>query len=411
MNNYKILTDCNGKILLESDGKILVLKSNSLNLEQIIKSNIVHPLFRVYLLNYDESIREDITSELKMGGNISITLDNGQRRSANIQLLNNNRKWFPNPVQGRMWKGVKFRIDVGIKVASDEYWNTVGIFVVNDPDIFNNPEEKYINLQLSDKFASLDGTLGGRITNTVNVPVGSNIKEAAETLLKEERIAGMPYDPQSIVFPIKYLDAVTPYTLTKSEESNIGEILTDLAAMINCNVYYNEFGHLIFEDNDDTLQVNYKTPLWHFTDEDSECLGSSMQVKFSEIYNVITVVGANINGAIMDYTIENTSASSPSNIYVTEPHRLKITDDNIASVDLARQRAEYELFKQGLLKLALNFNTVFMPHLNVNQIVSVTNKFYGFVETPFLIQSIQIPISYDSKLSLSMSNVNEVVLK
>ena len=91
---------------------------------------------------------------------------------------------------------------------------------------------------------------------------------------------------------------------------------------------------------------------------------------------------------------------------------LRVKDDNIYSEDLARQRAEYELFKQGLLPISFSFKCTFMPHLDVDKIVTVTNETYGFKKVPFLIQSISILLSQsDNDISLTMVNVNEVILK
>ena len=126
----------------------------------------------------------------------------------------------------------------------------------------------------------------------------------------------------------------------------------------------------------------------------------------------MTVIGANIEGDLVSYTARNENPKSASNIWSLEPTVLRITDDNIYSAELARQRAEYELFKQGLLTITYSFKCTFMPILDVNKIVMVSNSEYGFENIPFLIQSVNIPISQkDNDVSLTMVNVNEVTLK
>ena len=117
---YNYLTDNLLNYLKESQGLYLKVYNTSINTRDLfkemtkaIKSRLVRPLYRIYLLNYDESIKEDISSDLLDGGNISITRQNGIRINANINLDNSKGKWNPSPVSGYLWKDSKFRIDIG----------------------------------------------------------------------------------------------------------------------------------------------------------------------------------------------------------------------------------------------------------------------------------------------------------
>lgn len=416
---YSYLLNKNYQYLLENSGLYLVVYDTSsteqdLYLEMVaaIKSKIVHPLFKLYLLNYDETIKEDVTEYLLDGGNITINFQNGIRRNANITLDNSNRRWLPNPTTGYLWKDSKFRIDMGLKLKSGEVWRQAGIFVPNDPSLTNEQNSKTVSLQLSDKFATIDGSLGGKLINTTTIPLNSNIKEAYSTLLTQERIGGFPYEVKPLRFPIKYNKTTTAYTITKTDETTVGDIGIELAEMLSCDIYYDNFGYLSFEEGNYILDVTDKEVVWEFDDGDLECLGNSIDVNFSKVHNVVSVIGANINGDLVSYTAQNENPRSPSNIWVLEPNILRIKDENIYSDDLARQRAEYELFKQGFLPLSFNFKCAFMPHLDVNKIVLVSNEFYGFKNEPFLINSVNIPISQsNSDISLTMANINEVVLK
>ena len=416
---YKFLTDKTYSYLVDSSSTYLVVYDEDTEEKEIydemifaIKSRSVKPIFRLYLLNYDESIKEDISNYLLDGGSISITFQNGVRKNANIELDNSDRKWNPSPVSGYLWKDTKFRIDIGLQLLKGEVWRQVGIFIPNDPTITFSPDSKTVSLQLSDKFASLDGTLGGKIANSITIALNSNIKNAISSLLKEERMYNYPYDTKPIHFPTIYNNEKTAYTITKTDETNVGEISTELAEMLSCDIYYDDFGYLTIEEGDYTLDVSDEEIIWDFDENDMEFLENSISVDFSKLYNVVTVIGANINGDLITYTAQNENPKSQSNIWTVEPNTLRVQDDNIYSVDLAKQRAEYELFKQGLLSISYNFQCTFMPHLNVNKIVNVSNSSYGFKHVPFLIQSINIPISHtDSDISLTMVNIDEVVLK
>lgn len=415
---YRYLQDSNLRFLLENTGLYLTVYDNASKLDvysemiRAIKTRKVSPLFKLYLLNYDESIREDVTRYMLDGGSLNINFQNGIRRNANITLDNSDKKWNPSPITGYLWKDSKFRIDLGMSLKSGEVWFQAGIFVINDPSLINEQNSKNVSLQLSDKFATIDGSLGGKIINTVEIPLSSNIKEAYDALLKQERMSNIPYDVKPLRFPPKYNDITTAYTITKTDETTVGEIGIELAEMLSCDIYYDNFGYPVFEEGNYTLDIADSDVIWDFDENDMECISSSMNVNFSKVHNVVTVIGANINGDLISYTAQNENPRSPSNINVLEPNPLRIKDENIYSDDLARQRSEYELFKQGLLPLSFNFKCPFMPFLDVNKIVTVSNDFYGFKNTPFLINSVSIPLSQASNdISLTMSNISEVVLR
>ena len=241
---YNYLLDNNCRYLLENSSLYLVVYDPSTDKRDLyaemvkaVKSRIVHPIFKLYLLNYDESIKEDVTSYIQEGGNITVNFQNGIRRNASITLDNSDRKWIPNPTTGFLWKDSKFRIDIGVKVSSGEVWQQYGIYVLNDPSLSNQANDKTISLQLTDKYATIDGSQGGKIINTTKIPVGSNIKEAFTTLLQQDRISNVPYEVKPLRFPIKYNDEKTAYTITKTDETTIGEIGIELAEMLSCDIF------------------------------------------------------------------------------------------------------------------------------------------------------------------------------
>ncbi len=415
---YTFLTDNLLKYLTDNNNLRLVIYNGSdeqdifHEMTVAIKSRSVKPLYRLYLLNYDETIKEDITDDLLDGGSISITFQSGIRRNLNITLDNSTGKWNPSPVSGYLWKDSKFRMDIGLQLKSGEAWTQMGIFIPNDPSLSFAQDTKTVSLQLSDKFASLDGSLGGKLSSSLTVALDSNIESSLSQLLTQSRINNAPYDVKQLHFPVEYQNETTMYTITKTDETTIGELALEFGNMLSCDVYYDNEGYLTFEKGNYSLSSSDSPVIWDFDDNDLECLDSSVNVSFSKAYNAVTVIGANIEGDLVSYTARNENPKSASNIWSLEPTVLRITDDNIYSDELARQRAEYELFKQGLLTITYSFKCTFMPILDVNKIVMVSNSEYGFENIPFLIQSVNIPISQkDNDVSLTMVNVNEVTLK
>lgn len=107
-NNYILseLFDSNGlKLLVRDDYRI----TNELY-RTIVRRSLTSPIFKLYILNYDETIREDITDCLLTGGSLDINYNSGQRRTLSVKLMNNKNRFKFNPYGG-LWKGVKFRFD------------------------------------------------------------------------------------------------------------------------------------------------------------------------------------------------------------------------------------------------------------------------------------------------------------
>lgn len=115
---------------------------------------------RIYLLNEDETIRRDVTEYLT-ACSIDLTHEQGVTRSASVTFLNTDGTWTPNPVNGFLWKGAKFRIEVGLYYNGTIFWVNYGIFTPIDPTI--DDEAQTVQFQMQDKFAFVNGDVGGGI--------------------------------------------------------------------------------------------------------------------------------------------------------------------------------------------------------------------------------------------------------
>lgn len=380
-------------------------------LADILQSKQCVPTFRLYALNYDETIKEDLSDFLLDGGTLNIKNENGRRYTLSLKVNNETGFWKPSPVHGYLWKGQKFRFDIGLRSSNYEFWKQRGVFVLNDFSIPGG-DDKTLSLELLDKFASIDGTIGGKLISPFTFGRGYIIYDVIKNLLESDRINGLPYDPKPFEFPPNYMTRTIPYTINKDGGGgeSIGSFIIELAESLSLEVYYNEYGNLVFIDSDDVINVNDKTPIWRYRKGDYIYKEPDLRVELSKVENVVIVEGANINGMLMDATVQNTNPASPTNIYLLEPNVYRIQDENIASVSLAQKRGEYELFKRSLLPLSLSFKSSFLPHLDVDNIVTIFDDSYPFNEARFLINEISIPISFNSDMTITATNTKEVAL-
>ena len=85
-----------------------------------------------------------------------------------------------------------------------------------------------------------------------------------------------------------------------------------------------------------------------------------------------------------------------------------INDPNITSDVLAQDRADYELRNKLILKSTVSIQTPFNPLYIVNNIITLTDEFYGVVQEQFLIQSISYSADYSGMMSVSLSNTRNL---
>lgn len=365
--------------------------------------------FYLYALYENETIQEDLSSYLTEDGQLTVNLESGIRRRLNVTLYNK-ENWLPSPVRGFLWKGAKFKLEIGVKTTLAEYIYPAGVFVLNEFEMPHTYVKNTITLDMVDKFGALDGTVGGKIISAINIPVGSKIFDAIKTLLSGYKIHGIPYDVKKIRFPLKFLNATTSYTITKTLDSggSIGELLKELAMMINQDVFYDEYGNLCFCDMQENIVKNTSASVWSFYDTDADYVSPVAKINLQSVKNVVTVQGANINGNLIDVTVQNNNPKSITNITIFEPTPIRIIDENITSIKYAKERANYELIKNSLLSVSMNFNTLIIPLLDVGNVIEITDSYFKFKAERFIINSISIPINSVGKMSLSINNLEEV---
>jgi len=177
--------------------------------------------------------------------------------------------------------------------------------------------------------------------------------------------------------------------------------------LIACDVYYNENGNLVFQSGISDIAHISKPTLWSFTDGELEYLDSDVTYNFSNAYNRVIVIGGNVNGTVIYSAIsENNNPKSPTRIKKIGINNYKpIEDSNISSDELAQDRADYELDKISILSQAVNVNSTYMIHLDVNNCIETTDSYFDFEKTRLIIQSLNIPLSTGSVIAIKCANI------
>jgi hypothetical protein len=374
-----------------------------------IRSRMSKYITRLYVLNEDESIRKDV-SEYLISASIDLNYQQGQTRSCNVSLMNFNKEWLPSPVKGMLWKGTKFRLDLGIYYNGTVYWQQFGIFTPNDPSLSNDESNKTISLQMYDKFALLDGTLGGKSNKNFKINAGSSVRDAIQLCLNTDKGNGKVYDNKTLIFSSKYMAETVDYTISQTQDMSMGEIIITLANMISCDVYYNEMGNLVLTDGVYDIYMDNRPILWNYSKSELEYKNPNMTIDFSKIINEVTVKGAIVNGKQFKATVQNTNPQSQTNVNMTDITPFNIEDKNITSDELCLNRGKYEIKKKSILGLQVSFNSIFIPHLIHNGMVLWGNSDYSFSNEKFVISNIHIECNTEMLMNLKLSNLKEVAL-
>lgn len=320
------------------------------------------PVVRLYILNYDETIRDEITQDLIVGGNLHCVLQNGMRRTATVTINNEDLRYTPNP--NRLWFGQKFKLFAGI-VLSDgtEYLMPQGVFYSSNPGASYLQSNRLATLNLVDKWAYLDGSLFGRvkgayyIPKTVHMggePINMNLFDAVTYTLQQNDGNGNFVDPIQPFFDNNITERTLPYTLRSSATGTYADVLLELNKMMIGSMGYDPNGRLCVTSDNVDVDHSIQSIMWRFTDDSTQLFTLDAVSQMSDVYNHVYVVGATIDGDIIMGEAKCTLPSYETNIQRVGDKTLVIEDSKLYSAEYAQERAEYELKKAQRLGYQLS---------------------------------------------------------
>ena len=380
-------------------------------IENILHYSTVCPRFRIFLLNPDETVREEIPPEdILLGGSYSENYQSGQRRSLSFSLINEDGKYTPS-ING-LWIGQKFKFDIGIEiedsVTDDIVWFSKGIYVLTSANPDQDSSQKIVSVECADKFNIFE-SFQGTIPTAYTVDVGTEIEPILEDILGYNNGNGYPFDPQPMIYHSSFKGKVTQQTISEQAGSNWGSVIMALAEQLSAEVFYNAEGNLTLIPKVDVMNDGDKPDLYDFREGDGDFSNVSLNLSMSEVVNRVVVIGANVNGATVTATVVNENSSSPLCYQRIGYHTGQVVNDsNITSDILAQERAEYELRLKTILSTTVSNTIMFNPLLTVNNLITITNDFFEFGRERFLLQSISFSLDYSGTMSITSTNINNL---
>lgn len=368
--------------------------------EWLVSQPLVTYCFKVEILDHNERSYGEITKDVSETDRYTININNqqGSRRSCTLTMLNVDKKYIPN-INHPFWYNRKFKLLTGVRDDKDTYWFSQGIFVCSNASAVHHT----LTINGIDKFGFLDGTLNVRMTQeTYKVEVGVTIGELVRQTLMLDMGNGLPIDPIMPLIDPELENLTTISEISLDPGQYVGEIFIQVATMYGADVYYDVNGRLVMRkifNYDIPFYYIYKGAIWHFNDIHEGYIEPSTNYEMDGC-NYIVVATDNTEGEVYSYTAMNDNPRSPiavSHVGYRGDKDNAIsyipagsTEDKEELVELCRQYAEYLLLSKTCPTLAVTFITRQIPHLDVEEVVTITDDYFDYDKSMFLIQSITI---------------------
>ncbi len=380
-------------------------------------------------------------------GNINISLNNGQRRTASVRFENLDGAF--DYAVNKLWFGRRVRLSKGVLLDDgEEFYLPQGVFYFNSPKTDWKPNSRTVEYQLVDKWAYLDGTLFGNLENTYEVAVTRkddgtytrpNIFNAMQKILDlsvfthkdtsfyREKIDGMipiftdyynnkiatisEYkDRQGNVIPEqKFPMSGLPHTVATSLGGTYGQVLLNLNQLIAGWIGYDATGALRIEASADDINDIDKPILWDFSEYSSTFFGLEETANPSNVYNDIMIWGESLeSNKIVGARATNRDPSSDTNANIIGLKTFVESSDSNYTDEQCQALANYYMKRKTVLQKSVTLSCSQMFHLRENNLISVlrSDKPNKPIEN-HLIQSISLPLNTTSPMSITATSVSD----
>lgn len=416
-------------------------------LKIVANPDFMRPLSKIEFLNPDNTVAYAVNGTYKRGygypdsraflqdGNINISLNNGQRRTASIRFENLDNAF--DYTINKLWFGRRVRLLKGVTLKDgSEFYISQGVFYLNSPKTSWKPNSRTAEYSLVDKWAYLDGTLFGNLENTYEIAVTKN---ADGTYTRPNIFNAMVGILQLSIFDHKYtpdktkqVDNVTPIftdyynnryttidgqqvamnlmpkTITTSMSGTYGQVLLDLNKIIAGWIGYDSNGALRVDASPDDLNDADKPVMWSFDENSKTFFGLNETANPSQVFNDIIVWGENLDGGVVGARATNYDPKSDTNANIiglkthTESSDINYTNEQCQAL------ANWYLKRKTVLQKSVTISCSQMFHLQENSLISVlrSDKPNKPIEK-HLIQSISIPLKPNAAMSVTCTSVND----
>lgn len=359
---------------------------------EALKTNFTK-LARLDFLQPDGSIAFSIDNNEKnwrsrtfiQDGTLTVNLQNGKRRVANVKLSNVNNEYDYNV--NKVWFGQQIRLMEGLVLPNGrDFYLPQGVFYVSNPEEVFRPGSKLANMHLEDKWSYLDGTLFGRLDGVYEVPINRNVFEGIQSVLDLPRGNGYPVDNMKPIFTEYYngqtttlpdgtvvSDLMMPYTYRcEGDDGTYADIVLELNNILAGWIGYDPTGRLRIDPSQDDISDATKPVQWHFTPNEKQFMGATYTVKNTEVYNDIIITGEGLNeySSIAGRAM-NLDPSSDTNANLIGRKTYRESAAGYATNKQCQDLAAFKLKRQTVLQKSVSIQSTQIFHLQENRLITI----------------------------------------
>ena len=318
-------------------------------------------------------------------GQLTVNLQNGQRRTATVTLANLDNEYEYNV--NKVWFGQQVRLSEGVRLPNgQDFYLPQGVFYIREPEEKLMPGEKSVTYHLEDKWSYLNGELFGNLDGIYEIALGTNIFTAIQSVLNMERGNGGVVDREKPMFTDYYNERTTelpdgsvvsdldlPYTYRNDGDGGTyADIVLEMANVLAALVGYDANGRLRIDPSQDDINDSQKPVQWEFKPDAKQFLGATYTIKNSDVYNDIIVTGESLSGyGYIAGRAQNLDPSSDTNVNIIGKKTLKESAAGYYSQKQCENLAAFKLKQQTVLQKSVTIQSAQLFHINENQIVTI----------------------------------------
>lgn len=365
----------------------------------LVQMNTRNAKIKVELLNFNFQTISSLEGKTT-SGSIEVDANSDIRRTCNLSLVAKDIDENMISEGGELWLDKYIKIYQGIDNPRDNnktvWWN-MGIFLINNPNTVYSAADHTISFEGLDLMAKLTGRRNGQLPAVATlVPAGSKIADVVKKTITQ---LGGFYN-----YIIEDEGLEVPYDIKMDMGATIYDLLAELRDLYsNWEMFFDVDGvfhwQKIPNGEKEAVVIN-------FNEIQPLIISDNVDIDFENVKNNIIVYGRLLDtGEQIMATASDTNAESPFCISKVGQINYIVDDERIYNNELAKDRADYELYLHARLNDSISLEIVPIPWLNdVNIKIVYTNEKIG-IEGEYLIQSLSIPLDIGSSMAITASKI------
>lgn len=373
---------------------------------QLAMDNEKNVITKVEILTEDETVIGDIGIDVILDSdNYDCEYAQGVQAKLSFSVPNlsplytgGESSWFWYTRKIKYWKGLAEPDN------RNSYWFAKGVFVVTGIAVNYDT----VNVTCVDKFGALTSDYGSTMLDkSLKIETESTVEKFVSRLLAMPKGNGQPLDCKKPLVDYAVRNTPNGEELEMAAGTFAGDILLEFANTLKCRIFYDRDGVLHVSEGHLDYAYENKAVSWTFYDGAvANVMSASLTYDFPKAKNVVTVWGTDFDGLQYTSTAENRNPKSALSIDKVG-YRVGQTKENLYGYvqENCDAYAEMYLQTQTIIGTSVSVECPMLPHIEVEQCVSVSYEALGLIDKKFLVSG----VSYGgNNMTISLVNLDNL---